>query len=256
MKLTRPLVVFDLETTGINPAEDRIVEAALVTLQPDGSRTTKSWLVNPGRPIPAGAIAVHGIHDADVADAPSFDELAPEIAAAFDGCDLSGFHAERFDVPLLAAEFRRVGMTFPAPGTRIIDSRTIFVRQEPRSLDAAVSFYCDRSHDGAHRAEADAVAAADVLMAQLERYADLPGDIDALHAHLHPTDPNWIDSQGKVAWHSGEPVLTFGKHRDRPLRELVAEESNYLRWVLDKDFPEDTKSIIAEAIEGRYPVAN
>jgi DNA polymerase-3 subunit epsilon len=253
MKLHRPLAVFDLETTGINPAEDRIVEVALVRLQPDGSRDTQSWLVNPGRPIPQGAIAVHGISDADVADAPSFEDLAPEIQAAFEGCDLSGFHAERFDIPLLAAEFRRVGMTFPAPDTRIIDSRAIFVAQEPRTLAAAVSFYLGRSHDGAHRAEADAVAAADVLMAQIARYDDLPSDIDALHEHLHPTDPSWIDSEGKIAWQGSEPVLTFGKHRERPLRELVAEQCDYLRWVISKDFPEDTKAILAAAIEGRYP---
>lgn len=253
MQLNRPLAVFDLETTGIHPAEDRIVEVALVRLLPDGGRETQSWLVNPGRPIPSGATAVHGIHDADVAEAPSFEALATEIAAAFEGCDLSGFHAERFDIPLLAAEFRRVGMSFPAPGTRVIDSRSIFVLQEPRTLAAAVSYYCGRSHDGAHRAEADAVAAADVLVAQIARYDDLPNDIDTLHDHLHPTDPSWIDSQGKVAWQGTEPVLTFGKHRERPLRELVAEESSYLKWVLDKDFPEDTKAIIAEAIEGRYP---
>ncbi len=253
MNLTRPLAVFDLETTGTNPAEDRIVEVALVTLRPDGSRSTKSWLVNPGRPIPPDAVAVHGIRDADVADVQSFDALAPEIHAAFEGCDLSGFNAERFDIPLLAAEFRRVGRTFPASGTRVIDSRTIFVRREPRDLAAAVSFYCGRSHEGAHRAEADAVAAADVLLAQLERYDDMPRDVEALHELLHPTDPTWIDSQGKLAWHCGEPVLTFGKHRERSLRELVEQEADYLRWVLTSDFPEDTKSVIAEAMEGRYP---
>lgn len=254
MNLTRALAVFDLETTGTNPADDRIVEIAVVTLHPDGSRTKRSWLVNPGRPIPPGAALVHGIGDADVADAPSFEDLAPEIFAAFEGCDLSGFHAERFDVPLLAAEFRRVGRTFPAPGTRVLDSRTIFVRQEPRDLAAAVSFYCGRSHEGAHRAEADAVAAADVLLAQLERYDDLPRDVEALHELLHPTDPAWIDSQGKLAWRSGEAVLTFGKHRERRLEELVAQEADYLRWILQSDFPADTKAVIAEAMEGRYPV--
>ena len=253
MKLNRPLAVFDLETTGTNAAEDRIVEVALVRLHPDGTRDTQSWLVNPGRPIPPGAIAVHGIQEADVADAPSFEALASEIQKAFEGCDLSGFHAEQFDIPLLAAEFRRVGISFPEPGTRIIDSRTIFVRQEPRTLAAAVSFYCGGSLENAHRAEADAVAAADVLVAQLERYDDLPDDIDALYDHLHPGNSNWIDSQGKIAWQGTEPVLTFGKHSNRPLRELVAEECSYLKWVLKKDFPEDTKSIIAEAIDGRYP---
>lgn len=254
MKLTRSLAVFDLETTGTNPADDRIVEIAIVTLHPEGSRSTRSWLVNPGRPIPRGAVAVHGIGDADVAAAPSFEGLAPEVFAAFEGCDLSGFHAERFDVPLLAAEFLRVGRTFPAAGTRVLDSRAIFVRQEPRDLAAAVSFYCGRSHQGAHRAEADAVAAADVLLAQLERYEDLPRDVEALHELLHPIDSTWIDIQGKLAWRCGEAVLTFGKHRERPLEDLVAKEPDYLRWVLDSDFPADTKSVIARAMEGHYPV--
>jgi DNA polymerase-3 subunit epsilon len=253
MNLTRPLAVFDLETTGTNPAEDRIVELALVKLQPDGSRSTRSWLVNPGRPIPQGAFAVHGIGDADVADKPSFEALAPELYAAFEGCDLSGFSAERFDVPLLAAEFRRVDRVFPAAGTHLLDSRTIFVRREPRNLAAAVSFYCGRSHEGAHRAEADAVAAADVLLAQLERYEDLPGEVEALHEWLHPSDPTWIDVDGKLAWHCGEPVLTFGKHRERPLKELVDQQADYLRWVLDADFPEDTKTVIRQALDGQYP---
>ncbi len=254
MKLNRPLAVFDLETTGVNPATDRIVEVAMVKLMPDGSRDSQSWLVNPGQPIPPGASKVHGIQDEDVAEAPSFEQLAAEIQAAFEGCDLSGFHAERFDIPLIAAEFRRVGLSFPAPGTKVIDSRTLFVLQEPRSLTAAVSFYCGRSHEGAHRALADAVATADVLEAQLARYSELPQEVDALHDFLHPSDPNWIDSAGKFAWHCGEAVITFGKHKDRSLKEMVEKEANYLRWVMDKDFPEDVKSIIADALEGRYPV--
>jgi len=258
LKLNRPLVVFDLETTGTNVAEDRIVEIALVVLEPAqrGSalgRSLRSWLVNPGRPIPPQATAVHGITDADVADAPSFAELAAAIHAAFEGADLSGFHAERFDIPLLAAEFKRVGLVFPAPGTHVLDSHTLFVRQQPRDLAAAVATYCGRSHEGAHRAEADALAAADVLLAQLQRDDGLPREVAALHELLHPGNPAWIDTTGKLAWHEGRPVLTFGKHRQRPLQELVAEEPDYLRWVLSKDFPEDTRQLIAEALEGRFP---
>ncbi len=254
MKLTRPLVVFDLETTGVDPQQDRVVELGLVTLHPDGTRTTASWLVNPGRRIPPGAIAVHGITDADVADAPSFEQLAPEVWAAFEGCDLSGFNAEGFDVKVLKAEFARIGRSFPAPDACVVDSFTIFRTREPRDLGAAVSFYCGRSHEGAHRAVADAEAAADVLLAQLERYPDLPREVPALHDHLHPRDPSWIDAEGKLAWQCGEAVITFGKHRDKSLKELVEREADYLRWMLAKDFPDDTKAIIEAALGGRYPV--
>ena len=253
MQLSRPLAVFDLETTGVNPAEDRVVELAVVLLKPDGARETRSWLVNPGCRIPPGATAVHGITDEDVAGVPDFAARAQELFAALEGCDLAGFNAERFDVPLLAAEFRRVGMAFPVEGTRIIDARTIFVRKEPRDLAAAVDHYCGRSHAGAHRAEADAVATADVLLAQLERYDDLPRDVAGLDTWLHPRDPSWLDNSGKLAWHMGEPVLTFGKHKERSLQELAKDEPGYLKWILTKDFPADTQSIIAEALDGRFP---
>jgi len=253
LQLDRPLVVFDLETTGVDVANDRIVELAAAILLPGGGRETKTWLINPERLIPPGATKVHGISDADVADAPTFADLGGELAAIFDGADLSGFNAERFDVPLLRAEFARIGRTFPTPGTHILDSHTIFVKREPRNLAAAVTFYCGRSLDGAHRAEADAVAAADVLLGQLERYPDLPREVGALYEALHPTDPNSVDASGKLAWHDGQAVLTFGKHRDRSLQELVKSEPDYLRWVLGKDFPDDTRHIISEALEGRYP---
>jgi DNA polymerase-3 subunit epsilon len=253
LDLTRPLVVFDLETTGVDTANDRIIEIGLVRLMPDGSRETRAWLVNPGQPIPAGATEVHGITDADVADAQTFAQLASEVHTAFQGADLSGFNAERFDVPLLAAEFGRVGISFPDSDVKTVDSHTLFVRREPRNLAAAVTLYCDRSHDGAHRAEADAVAAADVLLGQLARYPDLPRDVAGLVDACRRKDPSWVDSGGKIAWMGEQAVLTFGKHRNRGLRQLVDDESNYLRWILDKDFPDDTKSVISEALAGRYP---
>jgi len=253
LSLTRPLVVFDLETTGVDTASDRIVEIGLVRLLPDGSRENHSWMINPGRPIPAGASAVHGLTDDDVSGAPSFSDVAAEVLACFEGCDVSGFNVGRFDMPLLAKEFERVGMAFPAQETVVVDSYSLFVRREPRNLDAAVALYCDRDHTGAHRAVADAEAAADVLLGQLARYDDLPSDVAGLAEACVRKDPNWVDGAGKVAWQGDDVVLTFGKHARRPLVHLVVEEKAYLSWVLGADFPDDTKAIISEALEGRYP---
>lgn len=259
LQLDRPLIVFDLETTGLDPMTDRIVELGCVKLLPAGGaggapgREIKTWRINPGRPIVPAATAIHGITDADVARCPTFDVLASEVHAYFAGCDLSGFHVEGFDLPLLAQEFERVGLTFPDWKPRIVDARTIFTLHEPRGLAAALQFYCAREHVGAHGAEADAVAAADVLLAQLKRYTDLPLTIDALHAACHPVGADALDATGKIKWCEGEAVLGFGKHTGKPLRLLAAEVPDYLRWILAKDFPADTKQIVAEALSGRFP---
>ncbi|MFT7462652.1 MAG: DNA polymerase-3 subunit epsilon [Pseudohongiellaceae bacterium] len=253
LELTRPLVVFDLETTGVDTNSDRIVEIGLVRLLPGGARESRSWMINPGRPIPAGASAVHGISDGDVSSAPSFAEVAEDVLSCFEGCDVSGFNVARFDLPLLAKEFGRVNVAFPPAGTVVVDSYTLFMRREPRNLTAAVSLYCDRDHAGAHRAVADAEAAADVLLGQLSRYADLPPDVAGLAEACQRKDPSWLDGGGKVAWQGDDAVLTFGKHARRPLSHLVEEESAYLSWVLGADFPADTKLIISEALEGRFP---
>jgi len=258
--LERPLIVFDLETTGLDPMTDRIVELGCVKLLPAGGaaagapqRELKTWRINPGRPIVPAATAIHGITDADVERCPTFDALASEIHAYFAGCDLSGFHVEGFDLPLMAQEFERVGTTFPDWKPRIIDARTIFTLRESRGLAAALQFYCGREHIGAHGAEADAIAAADVLLAQINRYADLPTEVEALHSFCHPVSADALDTTGKIRWCEGEAVLGFGKHTGKPLRQLVAEVPDYLRWILAKDFPADTKQIVAEALSGRFP---
>jgi DNA polymerase-3 subunit epsilon len=260
LTLSCPLVVFDLETTGLDPATDRIVEIGCVKLLPAArgkphAREVRTWRVNPGRPIPPAASQVHGISDADVATCPTFDALAREVLGFLEGCDLSGFHVEMFDVPLLAQEFERVGIDFPSWSPRVVDTRTLFVRREPRGLAAALAFYCGREHVGAHGAEADAQAAADVLLAQLSRYPDLDATVDALHAACHPVAEDALDASGKVRWVGGEAVLGFGKHTGKPLRQLAADTPDYLRWILKADFPADTKRIIGEALAGRYPEA-
>jgi len=270
LQLERPLLVFDLETTGLDPMTDRIVELGCVKLLPAGRadggsgggagapggaprREIKTWRINPGRPIVPAATAIHGITDADVARCPTFDALAREIAAFFHGCDLSGFHVEGFDLPLLVQEFERVGVAFPDWKPRIVDARTIFTLRESRGLAAALQFYCGREHVGAHGAEADAIAAADVLLAQIERYPDLPATIAELAAACHPVAADALDATGRIRWCEGEAVLGFGKHSGKPLRQLAAEVPDYLRWILAKDFPADTKQIVSEALAGRFP---
>src|SRR5574344_258574 len=189
LKLYRPLVVFDIESTGISPRKDRIIELAAIKVETDGTETEKCWLLNPTVPIPAETTAVHGISDADVKDCPTFADRANEIFEFFRDCDLSGFNADRFDTPCLEEEFARVGMNFAPSTRRHVDVQRIFHRKEPRDLTAAVRFYLDRDHAGAHGAEADTRATLEVLKAQMAKYADLPQDVAAMDEYLVPHDP-------------------------------------------------------------------
>jgi len=251
LRLARPLLVFDLETTGTSVADDRIVELAVVRLLPDGSRQSRAWRMNPGMPIPPAATAVHGLCDADVAGCPRFAELAEELAAVFEGCDLAGFNCERFDIPLLRAEFARTGRSFPAPDVAVVDAFGIFVKREPRDLGAAVRTFLGREHVGAHGAAADAEATADVLAAQLQRYADLPLTVPELHAALR--DERYVDPDRKLRWQDDEAVFAFGKHDGRPLRMVAREHPDYLEFILSKDFPPALREIVREAQLGRFP---
>lgn len=253
LQLARPLVVFDLEATGTDTLNDRIVEIGCVRIAPDGTRDRREWRVNPGIPIPPEATAVHGIHDADVAECPKFADLAAELLEYFAGCDLSGFNVIKYDVPLLREEFRRAELAFPDPGTVVIDSFQLFMRLDPRTLTAATKRYAGRELVDAHSATADAEAAADVLIGQLDEHADLPGDPLELAAWATQAPPDAVDLEGKILWKGGKVVLGFSKFRGRPLADLVEQEPEFLRWMLRKNFHESTKLVVSEALEGRYP---
>jgi len=255
LQLERPLVAFDLETTGLDVKNDRIVEISCVKIFPDRRREIRTLRLNPGMPISQQASAVHGISDADVQNEAPFTEVAGDLAAFFTGADLSGFNLEDFDLPLLRQEFSRAGIDFPAAGTRVIDSRKIFMLKEPRTLSAAYQFYCKRSLEQAHSAEADAVAAADVLLAQVEHYDDIPNTLEALDAFCHPKKPNWLDQDGKIIWHDGHACLSFGKHKYRPLQEMVDAEPGYLRWMVGANFKDDVVAVIEKALAGEFPAA-
>jgi DNA polymerase-3 subunit epsilon len=256
LKLDRPLVVFDIESTGVNPRQDRIIELAAVKINPDGTEETKTWLLNPKVPIPPETTAIHGISDDIVKDCPTFAEKAAEIEAFFHGCDLSGFNADRFDIPCLEEEFARVGINFASSARRHLDVQRIYHRKEPRDLTAAVRFYCGRGHEGAHGAEADTQATLDVLKAQLARYDDLPRSVAELDEYLVPRDPLNADRNGLVRWRDGDWCVNFGKKKGEPLKKLLLNEPNYLKWILKGDFDTDVRMIVQDLLEnGRLPPA-
>jgi DNA polymerase-3 subunit epsilon len=256
MELDRPLVVFDIESTGTSPRKDRIIELAAVKVMPGGEEIRKCWLLNPTVSIPPETTAIHGIADEDVKDCPTFAERAEEIFEFFRDCDLSGFNADRFDIPCIEEEFARVGMNFGSSQRRHVDVQRIFHRKEPRDLTAAVRFYCGRPHEGAHGAEADTAATLEVLKAQMERYGDLPRDTAAMDEYLVPHDAMNADRNGLLRWKDGELTINFGKKKGESLKKLLLNEPNYLRWILKGDFDTEVRMIVQDLLDnGRLPPA-
>lgn len=246
LTLTRPLIALDLETTGLDPQRDRIVEVCLLKFQPDGSRDRLLARIDPGMPIPAAASAIHGITDADVVGMPSFADLAEQVLGFLDGCDLCGFNIKRFDLQVLYAECTRCGRTLPLEDRAILDTMEIFHRQEPRDLVAAVRFYLGREHGQKHSAFGDSLAAAEVLEAMVRRYGELPRSVAELHSHFK--DPGTLDSGGKFVEVQGEIRFAFGKYRGQPLTVIAATKPDYLEWMLTQTFFADTKKIVEEAL--------
>jgi DNA polymerase-3 subunit epsilon len=251
--LEKPLAVFDIESTGLNRKMDRIIDLAIVFIHPDGNRTTRTWRVNPEQAIPPGATAVHGITDEDVKDAPRFSAIAAEVAHELEDCDLGGFNILRFDIPMLQEEFLRAGVPFSMDGRRVVDMQRIYHMKEPRDLSAALQFYCESAHVGAHGALSDVEASIQVFEAQLKRYADLPASMDELDRLCNPKDASWADSTGKLKWVGKELVINFGQKTGSRLHDLLKSDQGYLQWMLKRDFPDDTKWIIREALNGRMP---
>lgn len=255
IKLERPLVFLDLETTGTDTANDRIVDVALLRRDPGGMEGTFSSLVDPGVPIPVEASEVHHITDDMVRGQPTFKELAAKLLAFMDGADLGGFNVGKFDIPMLAAEFKRAGFEFSTKDRRVLDAFTIFQRKEPRNLSAAYKFYCGKNLEGAHRAEADAKASFEIFEAQLEKYDDLPRGFDELSQLLNAKDPRFVDSERKFMWRNGQASFAFGKHRGLSLEEVAKRDPGYLDWLMGT--PQATPELVqicGEARRGRYPV--
>jgi DNA polymerase-3 subunit epsilon len=255
MKLDRPLCVFDLEATGTDVMQDRIVDVCVVRYEPDGTESTFSSLVNPGVPIPPEATAIHKITNEMVASEPTIKDLAPKLLEIFHEADIGGFNATKYDIPLLTNELKRAGFDWPLAGKRVADSFTIFQRKERRDLTAAYKFYCKKDLSGAHRAEADVRATAEILFAQVEHYPDLPKDMAGLDAFCNAVDPSRVDADGKFVWKSGEAAFGFGnKHKGKTLREVVAQDKGYISWMVDKgNFSADVVRICREALQGKFP---
>lgn len=247
VRLERPLVVLDLETTGTRVQTDRIVEISTLKLLPDGTGQWRTRRLNPGVPIPPGASAVHGITDEDVATERSFSQIARSLAAFLDGCDLCGYNLWSFDLKVLVAEFKRSEVPFSLAGRHVIDPMRIYHRRERRDLAAALHFYCDREHDGAHAAEADVLAALLVLDGQMERYEDLPRSVAELHGHMGY--PDVVDPDGKfVRREDGVIVFAFSDHCGKGVDDVARTDPGFLEWMLKKNFSVEAKEVVREAL--------
>lgn len=254
LTLTRPLIFFDLETTGTDLRCDYVVQIAAVKHHPDGTESVLNRLVRPPVAIPCESAAVHGITDDAVANKPTFKELLPEIDAFFAGSDLAGYNIARFDIPMLVEEFKRCDAVFDVTDVSVLDAFRIFAAREPRTLSAALEFYCGEPLENAHDAEADVRATIRVLEGQLSRYPDLPETVAELDAAYNTRDPRFVDARGRLRWRHGEAVIGFGQKAGRSLREMVNSEPSYLEWILRSDFPDDVKEIVSAALrDGAYP---
>jgi DNA polymerase-3 subunit epsilon len=245
LKLTRPICFFDLETTGINVAKDRIVEIAILKIFPNGNQESKTWLVNPEMQIPDEVIAVHGITNDKVANEPTFKELSKEIFKMIKDSDLGGFNSDRFDIPLLAEEMLRAEIDFDMKNTVSVDVQTIFHKMEKRTLGAAYKFYCDKDLTDAHSAEADTNATYEVLLSQLDRYPELENNIKKLAEFS--SHKRTVDFAGFIIFdEEDEEIFSFGKHKGKKVHAVLEDEPGYFSWILNADFPLYTKKILTQ----------
>ncbi len=257
LHLKVPICFFDLETTGTNITHDRIIEIAVIKMMPNGEILKKANRINPTIPVPAESSLFHGITDKDVADKPTFKDVAKDYAKFFEGADLAGFNIIKFDVPMLVEEFLRAGVEFDYERKKIIDAQKIYHMMEKRNLSAAYSFYCQKELTNSHSAEADTAATVDVLIAQIEKYENAPvtdntgkeigtikNDMEVLH---QLTVSSMIDLAGRMVRNEkGEAVINFGKHKSKPVLQVLKDEPSYYDWVMKGDFPLDTKRRLTE----------
>jgi len=244
LNLKNPLVFFDLETTGININTDRIVEICYLKVYPNGNEESKTMRINPEMHIPEQSSSVHGIYDEDVADCPTFKEVAKQIAHDIEGCDIAGFNSNRFDVPLLAEEFLRAGVDIDMSRRKFIDVQVIYHKLEQRTLSAAYKFYCDKNLEDAHTAEADTRATYEVLKAQLDRYPEaLQNDMAFLSEYSSFTRN--VDFAGRMVYNEDNiPTFNFGKYKGKTVEEVLRKDPGYYSWMLQGDFTLNTKQML------------
>lgn len=246
LNLKNPLVFFDLETTGINIATDRIVELCYIKVYPNGNEESKSMRINPEMHIPEASSAIHGIYDEDVKDCPTFKQIAKELANAIEGCDLAGFNSNRFDIPMLAEEFLRAEVDFDMTRRKFIDVQNIYHKLEKRTLSAAYKFYCGKDLENAHSALADTQATYEVLQAQLDKYPnELQNDMQFLADFSRMS--NNVDFAGRIVYNEqGVEVFNFGKYKGMPVTEVLQKDSGYYGWVMQGDFTRNTKQVLTQ----------
>ena len=247
LQLKRPIAFIDLETTGVSLSADRIVEIAIIKILPDGSRQVKRKLINPEMPIPKATSEIHGITDEMVKDAPTFKQAGNEIKMFIENCDLGGYNSNRFDIPILMEEFLRTGMDVDLSTRKMIDVQHIFYTMEPRTLTAAYKFFCEKELVEAHSAEADVDATIDVLMAQLKRYKNLGNSVDSILGVIG--EDKIVDYARRFGFDDkGNEIFNFGKHKGRPVKDVLKAEPQYYDWMMRGDFPLHTKQKLTEIL--------
>jgi DNA polymerase-3 subunit epsilon len=245
LNLKRPIAFIDLETTGINVSTDRIVELSVLKISPNGKEEWMSTRINPGIPIPAKTTAIHGIRDEDVANSPTFKEVARNLAAFLEGCDLAGYNAIKFDIPVLAEEFLRINVDFSFLKRKYVDVQVIFYKKEQRTLSAAYQFYCKKDLEDAHSSKADTAATFEILKSQLDRYNDLENDIEKLADYS--SFNNNVDFAGRIILdENGIEIFNFGKHKGKSVETVFNEEPAYYSWMMNGEFPLYTKKVLTE----------
>lgn len=243
LNLTRPIVFFDLETTGVNPVTDRIVEISILKVQPNGNEDAMTRRVNPEMHIPETATAVHHITDEDVAAEPTFKEIAGDIARLIDDSDIAGYNSNKFDVPLLAEEFSRAGVQFDWSKRKMVDVHVLYLKKEPRTLSAAYKFYCEKDLEGAHAADADTMATYEVLQAQLDKYPDIQNTVDFLSDFTHQT--NNVDFAGRIIYNDKkQEIFNFGKYKGQLVVDVFRRDPSYYSWMMNGEFAQNTKDVI------------
>lgn len=246
LKLQKPIVFFDLETTGVNAIHDRIVEISYIKVFPDGNEESKTLRINPERHIPEQSSAIHGIYDEDVKNCPTFKQVARDIAAIFVNSDIAGFNSNYFDVPMLVEEMLRAGIDFDITKCRLIDVQNIYHKLEQRTLSAAYKFYCGKNLEDAHSAQADTRATYEVLKAQLDKYPDkLNNDVQFLSSFSKMNEN--VDFAGRIIYNDKHiPVFNFGKYKGQSVEDVLARDPGYYGWMMQGDFPQNTKQVLTK----------
>lgn len=255
IKLQRPVVFFDVETTGLDPKYDRLIELGAVKIFPDGTRETFHQRFNPQMRIPAEVSLLTGISNEAVAAEPTFAQLAPRVASFFEGADIAGYNVARFDAKVMVEEYKRVNMDFRLADRALLDVQTIFHLKEKRDLSAAYKYYCNKDLQGAHSATADSNATLDIFLAQMQRYQDLPQDMTGLHKFCRTNKERFVDSEGKFSWRDGEAIFNFGRYKSQTLRAVAKLDIAYFHWMIapERQFGQDVIDICYRALKGEFP---